>query len=243
MKPIVTSSLCFIAGVALCAIVLNAPGKVSGTSDAAIRAFIEKNPQVIVDSVQAWQRAQAEKHQANSKTAAKDHKKALLEAQHDGVVNPKGTSTIVEFFDYDCPACKQQFHALAELLKKDDSIRVIFKEFPIFGPSSDANSRVGIAVAALAPTKYFAFHEKMMIFEGRANAEQAIKFATEVGVNADALKTEMEKPYVNEKIDENRKLSEKLGIQGTPALIIGDELIPHALPAEEMAQRLAELKK
>lgn len=243
MKPIVSSVVCFIAGVALSALVINGSGKNSSSSDAAIRSFIEKNPQVIVDSVQAWQKSQAEAHAAKSQNAAKDHQDALLKAKHDGVINPKGTSTIVEFFDYDCPACKQQFQAIADLLKRDNSIRVIFKEFPIFGPASDANSRIGIAVATLAPEKYFTFHEKMMRFEGRANTEQAMKFAAEIGLDAATLKAETEKPYINQKIADNRDLGDKLGVQGTPAIIIGDEMIPHAVPAEEIALRLADLKK
>lgn len=216
-----------------------------GASDDTIKNYIMANPQVIMESVNKWQEEQRNQRVAGASEALKDAdvQKALYEDGYSAVIgNADAKVTVVEFFDYNCPACKMAFKAIEELHSKDKDVKIIFKEYPIFGPVSDTNSKIGLAVNKLAPGKYFDFHKKMMTLEGRADEATAIKFATEVGVKEAALKAEIAKPEYNEYLAKERELGGKLGIQGTPSLVIGDELVPYALDYNGLEAKVAPLR-
>ncbi|MBN8542871.1 MAG: thioredoxin domain-containing protein [Alphaproteobacteria bacterium] len=221
------------------------PQQSAGTSDETIKAYLMANPSVIMDSVQKWQEDQRKAKTADATEALKDPEvqKALYENPNSPFIGSKDAkAVIVEFFDYNCPACKMAFKAIDELAKKDKDVKVIFKEFPIFGPVSETNSKIGLAVHALAPEKYFEFHSKMMGFEGRADEATALKFAAEVGLKEADVKAEIAKPEYQEKIETVRQLGTKIGVQGTPSLVIGNEFVPHALDFAGLEAKVAPLK-
>jgi protein-disulfide isomerase len=213
--------------------------------DDAIKNYIMANPKVIMDSVQKWQEDQRKEKLAGASELLKDPevKKSLYENPNSPFAGKEDAkAVVVEFFDYNCPACKMAFKALDELLTKDQEVKVIFKEFPIFGPVSDTNSKIGLAVNKLAPGKYFDFHKKMMSIEGRADEAMALKFASEVGLKEADVKAEIAKPEYDEMLAKLRDLGAKLGIQGTPSLVIGEELVPHALDYNGLEAKIAPLR-
>jgi protein-disulfide isomerase len=212
-----------------------------------VREVIDQEPKLILDSVQKYQIAEQQKKVADASQALKDS--AVREKLFN---NPDAASfgakdaphVIVEFFDYNCPVCKTQFKALDELTKKDKNLRIVFIEFPIFGAVSDTNSKLGLAVNRLYPEKYFAFHEKMMSVPGHGpgNNEPTLKFIKELGMDVEKVKAESEKKEVADILVANRELGDKLQVRGTPLLVIGDEIIPHAVGLEELESRLNALK-
>lgn len=243
MKSSTTGIISFVVGAAISAGVM-AASQTAGSADRAeveriVEAYIRNNPEVIVESVQNWQEGAQNRQSESAKAEIVKSHKEIFEAKHDGYTGPADADVkVVEFFDYNCPACRMMFKGLDELAHKDKNVRIIFKELPIFGEQSNENSRVGIAVAALAPEKYLEFHEKMMQVEGRITPAQAIGFATSLGIKEETLKDEMQKTYVNEKLNDNHELAEKLGINGTPALIIGDTIIPSAINYDALKKQV-----
>jgi len=250
MKPIAIGALSFILGAAGgAAVMASSDAAPTGAVNKAeietiVHDYIMANPQVLVDSVQKLQQAETTRQSEEAKTEIKNAHDAIFNDAKDGHTGPANADVVVvEFFDYNCPACKMMFKGLDELAHKDKNVRIVFKELPIFGPSSEENSRVGIAVSALAPEKYFAFHEKVMGSEGRISSEQAIIFAKELGIDEAKLKDEMQKDYVNEKISANHALAEKLNVSGTPAIIVGDELIPSAMDYASLKKLVDDARK
>lgn len=213
---------------------------VSGDVRAQVLQVIKDEPQAIIDSLNAWQTKQQEEKQAGASAALKDP--AVSKAVHDTtdsafIGKVDSTKTVVEFFDYNCPACKMQFEQLSALHKADSDVKIIFKEYPIFGEQSEMNSKIGIAVNRIAPEKYFAWHSKMMTSQGRTDEAAALKYASEVGIDAAKVKEEAASAKVGEILAAERALGQKLNLQGTPSLVIGDELVPHAMGAEEITAK------
>jgi protein-disulfide isomerase len=210
-----------------------------------IKEYLMNHGDVVMQGVQKWQDDQRDAKMSDAREALKD-----LEVQKALYANPKSPfigkedskAVVVEFFDYNCPACKMAFQAINELHSKDKDVKVIFKEFPIFGPVSEMNSKIGLAVATLAPAKYFEFHSKMMTFEGRTDEAQTMKFATEAGLKEADIREEIKKPEYQAYLDSMRELGNKLGIQGTPSLVIGEELVPHALDYQGLEAKVAPLR-
>lgn len=211
-----------------------------------VREVIAQEPQLILDSVQKYQIAEQQKKAEKANDALKDAavREQIFNNADAPNHGPKDSKrVIVEFFDYNCGVCKQMFKGLETLAKKDATVRVVFFEFPIFGETSDTNAKIALAVNRLYPEKYFDFHAKMMTNPARGtDAKVALGFAKALGMDADKVKAESEKKEVADILVANRALGEKLHVQGTPLLIIGDEIIPHALSPEDLEARVNAIK-
>lgn len=206
-----------------------------------VRDVISEEPKLIIESLQKFQMEEQRKAMQSANEVLKDDSvnKALYEDPNAAVVgNKEATRTVVEFFDYNCGACKMMFKGIDELLKKDKYVKVIFHEYPIFGPASDTNSRIGLAVWRTNPDKYYDFHVKMMTHEGRVDEKVAYGYVKEVGIDEAKVRAEAEKKEIVEVIDSNRALGQKLKIQGTPTLVVNGEIVPHALSFEDLEARL-----
>ncbi len=200
-----------------------------------VKQYINDNPKEIISSLQNWQMREEASRMQDQQAAVENIKNEFKDLQHYGYGgNLKGDVTIVEFFDYNCPACKMMFESIDGLLKEDKNIRVVFVEYPIFGPQSDENAKIGMAVAKLAPEKYFDFHAGMMRHQGKADATYALDVAKNLGVDVEKLKAEYVKPEYNDLIAKDRALGAKLHIQGTPAAIIGNRMVASALSLPDL---------
>lgn len=213
---------------------------------AVVRQVISDEPQLIIESVQKLQMAEQKKQQANMGESLKDDavREQVYHDKNAASTGPKDSKrVVVEFFDYNCGACKYMFKSLQALVEKDKTARVVFHEYPIFGPTSEENSKIGVAVNRLYPEKYFDFYVKMMSASGHVDAKAALGFAKELGMDEEKLKTEAAKKEVSAVLEANRVLGEKLHIQGTPTLVIGDEVVPHALSLEDLEEKLSASEK
>ena len=194
--------------------------------------WIDNNPKAILDSVQKYAEAEQAKaqqqQQQQTAEAVKNNKEAIYNEKNTGIANKKGSKVIVEFFDYNCSYCKMASKVVDKMAREDKSIKVIFRELPIFGGTSDLAAKYSTAVAIEYPDKYLDFHSALM--ETGARTEKDIENALKkADVSAFKIKKVMEdkKSLIDSVLQENRDLAfNKLGLQGTPAFVIGDTLIP-----------------
>ena len=203
-----------------------------------VRDVLISNPEILVDAMRALEAKQQTQAAEAGRAAIAANAKELLNDGHSFVAgNPKGDVTIVEFFDYRCGYCKQVHPSLQALLKEDGKIRLVLKELPVLGPESIAASRA--AVAALEQDKggkYYAFHNAMMGHRGQLSEAEIFRIAEQAGLDIKKLKADMALPKVEQALRSNLALADKLGIQGTPGFVIGNELVPGAIPLETMRQ-------
>jgi protein-disulfide isomerase len=199
-----------------------------------VRDALKRDPSILRDAVMALQADDGEKEKSVTKAA--------LHAAHDDLVtpddpiggNPKGDVTIVEFFDVRCPYCRKLEPAMAALLASDRDVRLVYKDLPILGPASVLGSKA--LLAARKQGGYEKLREALMrlppdITETAINGE-----AKRLGLDAARLTHDMDDPAVQQQIDVNLRLAQRLNIQGTPAMIVGDDLLPGAVDAGELKQ-------
>lgn len=211
--------------------------------DDAIAKWIEKNPQAILDSVQKYaeeEQAKAQREQTQRTSAAvKENLEKFRDEKNTGVANAKGRKVIVEFFDYNCSYCKMASKALDKIAREDKNIKVVFRDFPIFGGVSETAAKYSIAVAMAEPDKFLDFHSALM--EGNARTEEGITAALKTAnVPVEKIKRTMrtKSKEITARLDENKRLGSLINLQGTPALIIGDEFVPGYVDAETMKSKL-----
>jgi protein-disulfide isomerase len=206
-----------------------------------VRDYLKAHPEVLVDAIQAAEdkiKADAKNKAAEALTA---HRRDVFDDPQSPIAgNPKGDVTLVEFFDYRCPYCKQVEPALERLVGEDRQLRFIFKEYPVLGPDSDIAARV--ALAAKKQGKYDAFHRAMMATAGHIDEATIYKVAGSVGLDIDKVKQDMHSPDVDKQLKSNLDLGKTLDLDGTPSFIVGDTIIPGAISAGELRQLIADAR-
>jgi len=200
-----------------------------------VHGYLLKNPDVIVEAINALQRrdevASAEKQRAALTSMSSE----LTASPNDPVMgNPNGDVTMVEFFDYRCGFCKRVFGDTVTLLKEDGNIRFVLKEFPILGDDSVYASRAAMAVWLHQRDKYEPLHVALMNSKGALSNDKVIELAKEVGIDTDAMVKNMNDPEIDKTLSTTMAQAQALGITGTPAFIIGDNMAPGAIPLESM---------
>ncbi len=206
-----------------------------------IHDYLLEHPEVVIEALQAAQVKQKQEQEVASRAAIAAKRKELLEdsaAPTGG--NPKGDVTLVEFFDYRCPYCKQVRPSIEALLKQDPNLRIVYKEWPILGPPSVFAAHV--AFAALKQGKYERFHSAMMATKGEITEDVILKVATGAGLDVTRVKIDMAAPEIDQAIKRNYDLADALGIRGTPGFVIGETLIPGAVDIQTLKQRINDVR-
>lgn len=240
-----------LAWAACCAIVLltagngyaqetSAPGA-DPVLEQAIRDYILAHPEVIAESLDKYQQQQEEAKKLAHAQAVKDLKPKLENEPASPVLgNPAGDVTVVEFLDYRCPYCKAMHQPIADMIAADGNVRVVIKEFPILGDDSLVAARA--ALAAGKQGKYAEMHTALMTFKGKLSAQDVENTATKLGLDIVRLKDDMAAPEVDQELQQNYNLAESLGINGTPAFIIGQTLVPGAIKLEDLKAHIAKAR-
>jgi protein-disulfide isomerase len=207
-----------------------------------VRESLIKNPDVVTDALRAAEVKRRETAQRETQQAIVSQREQLLRDATSPVGgNVAGDVTVVEFFDYACPHCKAVDAAVKQLLRDDPKVRLVYKELPLLGEPSVTAARA--ALAAREQGKYYAFHDALMASTMPLSDPVVYRIAAQVGLNVDRLKTDMASAAVTNALKKNYTLAEAIGVNGTPAFVIGDELVPGGVPLARLKQLVARARQ
>ena len=206
-----------------------------------IREYLLQNPEVLVEVGQELDKRQQTAEGKARELALANNAAEIFHSDADLVAgNPSGAITMVEFFDYNCSWCKKGVPEVLRLLESDKELRLVMKEFPIFGEDSEYAARA--ALASKAQGKYWQFHLAMLRHEGKVSKQGVDEIAAEQGLDLAKLKIDMETPAIREQIIRNQKLAQSLAINGTPAFIVDKKVIPGYLPHDGLLAAVQEVR-
>ncbi|CAI0837748.1 DsbA family protein [Serratia ficaria] len=204
-----------------------------------IRETLVSNPDILAQAVDAWQQQTAGQQisqaiKQNAKTLYEDPASPRL-----GASNAK--LTLVTFTDYNCPYCKRFDPMLEKIVKQYPDVALVVKLLPFKGESSVSSARVALTTWQQHPDQFWPLHQRLMAKKGfHDNASIAAAQQT-TGVKAVAPSEQS-----MAQLRTNMQLAEQLGVQGTPATLIGDRMLPGAVSYEELEtlvkQQLAQAK-
>jgi protein-disulfide isomerase len=243
IRPLLAGALAVLAALAS---PVSAKAQQPSANDPAGKAAIEQiihdylmaHPEVLVQSLTAYQERQ-EQAQAEAQRGALTSRQDELTRDPASPVggNPKGDVTLVEFFDYQCGYCKAVNADVKRLLESDGKLRLVYKEFPILGPASVTAARA--ALAAQRQGKYDALHAALMENRGQLDDDKIYRIAGSAGLDVDRLKKDMEAPEIQAALQKNLKLASDLNIRGTPAFVVGDQIVPGAISLDKLKELVA----
>ncbi|HEY8564913.1 MAG TPA: DsbA family protein [Beijerinckiaceae bacterium] len=210
-----------------------------------VRDYLIKNPEVLQDALVELEKRQQEAQKVAQTGAVREARETLVNSPRGIIVgNPQGDVTLVEFFDYNCGYCKRALSDVRALMKNDPKLRVVLRDFPVLGPESLEASRVALAAKQqLKGEKLLDYHVRLMETRGRVNGERAKAVAKEMGLDLARLDKDVEAAEVRDAIQENVTLGDKLGLTGTPAFIIGEEVIAGAVGVDPLRKVVAGVRQ
>jgi protein-disulfide isomerase len=194
---------------------------------ALVREYLINNPEVIQEALTELDARQKAAEKASTRKALSDLQATLVNSPRNIVIgNPSGDVTLVEFFDYNCGYCKRSLADIRDLVKNDPKLRVVIRDFPVLGPDSVEASFVAVAAKnQIKGDKYFEFHQKLLESKGRVGKDKALAVAKDMGLDTAKLQKDMDSAETRAAIEETMKVGDSLKLQGTPAFIVGDEII------------------
>jgi len=156
--------------------------------------------------------------------------------------NPKGDITIVEYFDYRCPYCKKVNPELQKVAREDGHVRLVFKDWPVFGDVSVYAAR--LALAAKYQNKYREAHDALMNTSERLTEANVRSTLAQAGIDVERAVRDLaaNQKAIDAILARNHTQALALGFQGTPAFIVGHFRVPGALDAATFKQVIKEAR-
>ncbi|MBL1422068.1 MAG: DsbA family protein [Alphaproteobacteria bacterium] len=204
--------------------------------------FFLDNPEIIREALIALEQKNEEKRAAEIRDIIVSQKKIIENPKGLFVAgNPDGDVTLIEFFDYNDPNSKQSLPDILYLLENDPNLRVVLYETPMHAQSSLTAAHA--TLAAGKQEKYLTLHSALLSYNGGLLDENIIMdIAKQAGLDIDQLKKDMGSVEIEQIIENSSNIAEILGVQGTPAFIIGDNLYRGAMGLENIRAKINEIR-
>lgn len=201
----------------------------SGLFDRFVRQSLARQPEVLVETADLLH----EKQMA-----------PIIEQQRAALETPFGSSwegaakpdvTLVEFYDYACGYCKASLPVLDRLVKEDPGLRIVYREFPILGPESEAAAR--LALAASKAGRFTQFHDALYA-AGRPSPETLRQAAAAAGIPP----TPSQAPDIESELKRNFVVAGALGASGTPLFVVGSRVLNGAVGYDALKKAIADAR-
>lgn len=205
-----------------------------------VRDYILANPEIIAQAIQILNdRADAASRESNKQALLKNRELLLNDPLSIVLGNPEGDVTLVEFYDYRCPYCRDSHAKINQLLASDPGVRLVLKQFPVKDrPGETPVSLISARLAKVAHEQgvFEAFHDAMFEAEPPLTRDRVFQIARDAGVNMDKILDQMSNPEITRHLRETLILANAIGATGTPTFVMGEFVIPGAIDFEVFQQ-------
>jgi protein-disulfide isomerase len=211
-----------------------------------VKNYLLQHPEVMQDVMAELEKHQKAAEAEKNRAAVAENNATIFSSPHQVVLgNPQGNVTMVEFFDYNCGYCKHALSDMLTLLKTDPNLKFVLKEFPVLGEGSVEAAHVAVAARMQDATgkKYIEFHQKLLGGRGPADKARALAAAKDVGFDMARIEKDMGSDEVKKTIDENLKLADLIGVNGTPSYVVGEEVVVGAVGLDALKEKIAAERK
>lgn len=202
---------------------------VAASSGYFVRRTLVANPEIVQEAIEALQAREMANIVAPRRAALETpFHGAWAGAREPDVV-------LVEFFDYACGYCRASNPHVDRLLREDPKLRVVWREFPVLGPDSEAAAVASLAAARAG--RYRPFFDTLFA-SGRPTVPAVAAARQAVGLGEAALDDE-----ARGELQKNFDLARAIGAQGTPTFVVGDQVLQGAVGYEALRDAVAEARE
>ncbi|MDA1284615.1 MAG: thioredoxin domain-containing protein, partial [Proteobacteria bacterium] len=204
-----------------------------------IEKFISENPKLILETVRNYQLEQSDIEKNETENQNKELINQLKLFQNDMSLGfNNANKTIYEFVDYNCGYCQKFHDVLIELINKDSDVRVEILQLPILGNSSIDLSK--IVIASSLSGDFEKVHNYLYSSKRRNDIAEIFADLFLMDIDIKLLKENMNSSEVTSTLNRHKELSDMFKFNGTPALIIGAQIIPGYIELSKLMEILLE---
>ena len=209
---------------------------------AIVREALKTDPSILRDAVTSLQADEGARHDQAARQAIATARPQLTGLSTDPVAgNPAGDVTLVEFYDVRCPYCRQMRPVFDQLIAADRGVKLVLKDLPILGPASVLGSKA--LLAAQRQGGYLKLQAAMMNGSPDITEASVRTEATAAGLDWPRLQRDMADPEIQRRIDANLTLARTLSVDGTPAIVVGDQVLPGAVDLAQLQVLVAQARR
>ena len=205
-----------------------------------VRDTLRTDPGLLRDALRALETDDARQQAAATTNALAIIGPRLIDPQDPVAGNPLGDVTIVNFYDTRCPYCRQMVPVEAELLRQDPGLRMVSKDLPVLGATSQLEARA--LLAAQRQGGYFKLQATIMKQAAPSTRDTLRADADRLGLDGGRLLRDIDDPVIKARLAATIAMADQLNIQGTPALVVGDRLISGAQTLADLQSAVAAVR-
>ena len=204
--------------------------------DQNIKKFIEENPDYILGVLREYQLEQNKLEQEKTNQKNISSIKNLNLAYHPMYLGDSNSAKVIyEFVDYNCGYC-QKFHQELINVMKDNSLKLVIIQMPILGNFSEELTK--LALASSLQGQFKVVHNYLYSTERKSKMEDILADLFLRGVDLDILKNDLDSQEVSNFLSIHRSYADEFKFTGTPATIIGNQIIPGFIDADKITEIL-----
>ena len=203
-------------------------GAVAWGSRQSVRDYLLENPEILPEAMDRLREREAAKAVAGNRSALETPFAGAWAGAADADV------VLVEFFDYACAYCRKSNADVDRLLREDPKLKVVWREWPVLGPDSEAAARASLAAATAG--RFKPFHDRLFA-AGRPTAEALAGARAAIGLGSD-----LPAAAADRELSRNFQLARNLEATGTPTFVVGDQILQGAVGYEALRQAVKEAR-
>tara|TARA_Y100000996_G_C22508733_1_gene637504 strand:+ start:405 stop:1322 length:918 start_codon:yes stop_codon:yes gene_type:complete len=205
--------------------------------DLIVENFIKNNPDFILEVLRNYQNEQnqIEQEKINIKNLSKINK--IYSDEHSMFVGSKDTKKrIFEFVDYNCGYCLKFHEEVERVMRNDPSIQLVIIQMPILGNMSNELSK--IAIASSLQGKFKEVHNYLYSLNRKSNIEDILADLFLLNLDLSKLEADLNSDEIKNISLKHKNYVNEFKFSGTPAIIIGNSIIPGFIEADKIIEIL-----
>ncbi len=213
--------------------------------ESKVLEIIRKNPQVILDSVQSYQRSQAQQgEQLRDKVLSQIRQEPRLLLRNSPVTGSSSQKIIVaEFSDFQCPYCAKAQVVVKEFMTRNQGdVTLVFKHFPLTEIHQQAEPAALAAWAATEQGKFWEYHDALFEQQGKLGDELYLELANNLKLDVERFNRDRQSPEAKAAIKKDFELGKSLGVRGTPSFVVNGIFLSGAPTVKDLEELVAQVK-
>ncbi|MGL5061133.1 MAG: DsbA family protein [Microcoleus sp.] len=207
---------------------------------------IRENPQVVVESVQAYQQQQQDQLKAAQQQFLQqmttDPKSVIGDSPSKGAKD--GKIVLLEFSDFQCPFCARAHENVKQFMAKhQDKVTLAYKHLPLTSIHPQAMPAAKAAWAAQQQGKFWEYYSALFEGQKQLGEEFYVATAQKLNLKLDKFNSDRNSPAAEAAIQKDIQLARSVGIEGTPFFVMNGKTFSGAVEVAEMEKILASVSK
>ena len=213
--------------------------------EAKVLEIIRKNPQVILDSVQSYQKTQAQQEDdLRDKVLAQVRQEPRLLLRNSPVMgSPSQKIVMAEFSDFECPFCARAHEVVKQFMSKNQNdVTLVYKHFPLTEIHKQAEPAALASWAAMQQGKFWEYHDVLFEQQGRLGEELYLEIANNLKLDIPRFNRDRQSKEAKDTVKKEFELGKSLGVRGTPSFVVNGIFLSGVPNEKDLEDLVAQIK-